>query len=165
MISVEIPHIWVTLNRLNSLYLIFRCLYLDSDSNSRKRDYGFEMEQEEHSEGTGERKGEGEKMELYFNFKKIPLKSIHCFYIRYTLLEWLVVAEKTYSLFWNSTHSLSTQPLLYCKLSPVPAQRPTLKSDLLLPILHLSCPWPPQSWVPLKHFAGDDSLSLSKQHT
>lgn len=32
-------------------------------------------------------KGEGEKMELYFNFKKIPLKSIHCFYIRYTLLE------------------------------------------------------------------------------
>lgn len=31
------------------------------------------MEQEEHSEGTGERKGEGEKMELYFNFEKIPL--------------------------------------------------------------------------------------------
>lgn len=54
------------LNRLNSLYLIFRCLYLDSDSNSRKRDCGFEMEQEEHSEGTGERKRGGREDGIIF---------------------------------------------------------------------------------------------------
>lgn len=87
-------------------------------------------------------KGEGEKMELYFNFKKIPLKSIHCFYIRYTLLEWLVVAEKTYSLFWNSTHSLSTQPLLYCKLSPIPETPPEIRPppSNLTPVLSVASP-------------------------
>lgn len=86
MIGAEIPHIRVTLTRLNSLYLIFRHLYLHSNNNSRKRDYGSEMKQEEHSEGTGERKGEGEKMELYLNFKAFP--QIHSLFFPFTTPSW-----------------------------------------------------------------------------
>lgn len=61
--------------------------------------------------------------------------------------------------------TLKLHPFSFTQTFPNSSPETHLKSDLLPPVLHLSCPCPPQYWVPLKHSAGHDSLSLSRQHT